>query len=97
MRLADAVSTLKEQASAYDRKRIHEADRFPKRLAKGIVGTFEIRQVAVSVPLLDPRALHGTRIGSLAPAVAARHARDTVNLDRLPSGVVAGLAGHTAS
>ena len=46
----------------------------------------------------DARISHDAAGRGGAHAVAARHARDTVNLGRLPSGVVANLArGHVAS
>ena len=74
----------------------------PAEAAVGVAAVFvvavgvgvEVGQLAVDVAARDARALQQRFEAALMPAVAARDPRDTVNIDRLPSGVVADRTGH---
>jgi len=94
MRLPYSWQPLQQHALFDDRKPLRQPRAVLQRLVQLFVVDDVVRQRAVLIALRDARVGDQPFTGAAADAVAPRDARDTVNLDRLPSGVVAELARH---
>src|SRR6478672_7050282 len=94
VRLAHAVVAVKQQSAIDDGKLIDQAGRATQRVALAVGVRVEVRQLAVPVAARDTRLLQQRLETVLMPAVAACDPRDTLDLNRLPSSVVADRAGH---
>ena len=95
VRLADAVGAHEQQALLDDGKALDECRRLAMCIPQGVVVLLEVIQLAVTVALLNAGDPECMLCRSRVPAVATRDARDTFDLDRFPSGVVAERAGHS--
>jgi hypothetical protein len=96
MRLPHPGEPLQQHALFDDREALRQARAVLQRLVQLFVVDDVVRQRAVLISLRDARVGDEPLAGAAADAVAPRDARDTVNVDRLPSGVVAELARHGA-
>src|SRR5262249_56408701 len=94
MRLPDAVVTVKQQSLIDNGKLIDEARGAAERVALTIGVRVEVRELAVHVAARNARMLQQQFEAALMPALAACDPRNTVDVNRLPSGVVADRAGH---
>ena len=88
MCLAYTGRAQQEQAAIDDRKRISEALRVPERLLEFVVVRLELSEIAPLIAAGDARRRHQRVAHLRAPAIAARDTTNTVDLDRLPAGVV---------
>ena len=79
-----------------DRKTVSKPEAVLERLLEVLVVGEIVTEGAMLVSLRDSSVGNQAVAGAAADAVAPRDARDTVNVDRLPSGVVAELARHGA-
>ena len=88
MRLANAVVAVKQQSAIDDRKLIDEAGRTSERVALTVCMSVEVGELAVRVTTRDARLLQQRFEAALVPALTAGDPRNTVDLDRFPSGEI---------
>ena len=94
MGLANAVVPVEEQPALDDRELIDEATRASQRVALTVGVGVEVGELAVRVTARDARLLQQRFETALVPALAAGDPRNTVDLNRFPSGVVADRTRH---
>ena len=95
MRLADAVRADQAEAFLHVGKRSANLRTFADRVRQLLVRIdLEVVEVAAAIARRDARVFEQPARVLALPAIAADDTADTITVYRLPTGVVAELAGH---